>query len=188
MKNWRTTALTLLASATICTAAIAAETAEAPPMPQPTAEHELLAREVGTWDAKVTLWPTPDSEPELSTGVETNAMLGSMWLVSKFEGDMMGTPFVGQSTTGYDPTEKKYVGTWVDSISPYLTSMTGAFDARTQQLTMNTECRCFMTGEMRSGKMVSKVTSDDTRVLEMYGPDESGAEYLSMRIEYQRRK
>ena len=33
--------------------------------------------------------------------------------------------FHGQGQTGYDPNKKKYVGTWVDSISPTIMIMEG---------------------------------------------------------------
>ncbi len=167
---------------------LAAEQSEMPPMPQPTVEHEQMAREAGTWDAKVTMWYEPGAEADLSTGVETNTMLGSLWLLSKFEGQMAGAPFVGHSQTGYDPTQEKYVGTWIDSISPYMTSMLGVYDVKTHTLTMNTECRCFMTGEMRTGRLVTKYVDNNTKVMEMYGPDDSGNEYLMMRIDYKRQK
>ncbi len=52
--------------------------------------------------------------------------------MAKF-GDM---DFHGQGQTGYDPAKKKYIGTWVDSMSPTIMMMEGDFDPRTKTLTM----------------------------------------------------
>ena len=54
-----------------------------------------------------------------SKGIEKNELLkGGLWLISRFEGEVVGTPFTGIGTFGYDPAEKKYVGTWVDTMTP----------------------------------------------------------------------
>ena len=47
----------------------------------PTAEHKALESDVGVWDAEVKMWQTPDSEPMDSKAVETNKMLGKLWLL-----------------------------------------------------------------------------------------------------------
>ncbi len=54
-----------------------------------------------------------------------------MWLVTDFESTMMGGPFVGHEVVGFDPTEKKYQVSWVDSMSTSFTLGTGTFDAKT---------------------------------------------------------
>ena len=66
------------------------------------------------------LFHTPDAEPTVSKATETNELIGGMWLVSRFEGQMMGMPFTGVGHWGYDPAEKKYVGTWIDNMTPYM--------------------------------------------------------------------
>jgi len=55
--------------------------------------------------------------PEVSTGVETNTLVGGLWLVSDFQGRWGSQPFHGHGTFGYDTSKKKYVGIWVDSMS-----------------------------------------------------------------------
>ena len=80
--------------------------------------------------------------PIESKGTEKNELLqGGMWLVSRFEGEMVGMPFTGVGTFGYDPIEKKYVGTWVDSMTPHLMIMKGDYDAATKTMTSTGEGR-----------------------------------------------
>ena len=44
---------------------------DGPPTPRPTAEHERLAKEVGTWDATIKSWMQgPGSGPAVSRGVQ----------------------------------------------------------------------------------------------------------------------
>ena len=77
--------------------------------PKPTAEHEILAADEGTWDATITSFlGGPDGEPTVSKGTEVNTLLaGGLWLVSEFEGDIGGVKFVGRGHFGYDPLRKK---------------------------------------------------------------------------------
>src|SRR5262245_22821058 len=84
-----------------------------PPIPKPTKEHELLKEREGTWDCAVKSFMEPGKPPSESKGVEVNRMLGGLWLISDFKGDMMGQPFLGHGVTGYDPKKKKYTGVWV---------------------------------------------------------------------------
>ncbi|TWT99354.1 hypothetical protein Pla108_02910 [Botrimarina colliarenosi] len=155
--------------------------------PEPTAFHRDMAREVGVWDAKVTVWTAPDAEPEHSTGVETITAMGPLWTVGKFQGDFAGMPFEGRSQMGYDPAEKQYIGTWIDSVSPYLMTMQGSYDPSTHQLTMESNCRCWQTNEPQKGRMVTTYLDENSKVFETFGPDDEGNEFRSMRIEYTRR-
>lgn len=109
------------------------------PAPKPTAEHEQLAADAGTWDATIKVWePGGQSEPAVSKGVETNRrMPGGLWMLSEFHGQFGGVAFHGQGQTGYDPLKKKYVGTWVDSLSPSMMVMEGDLDPKTNTLVMH---------------------------------------------------
>ncbi len=51
-------------------------------------------------------------------GKETVEMFGNFWTVSLFESEMFGAPFQGRATLGFDPEAGKYVGTWIDTMSP----------------------------------------------------------------------
>jgi Protein of unknown function (DUF1579) len=153
-----------------------------------TKEHELLKQGVGKWDATITVWPMPDADPVTSQGTETNELLpGGLWVVSRFEGELMGTAFEGIGISGYDPAEKKYVGTWADNMSPYLMTSKGDYDPATKTLTSIAESRNPETGELIKYKEIAKSIDDGTRLFELYVPGEDGQYWKMLEIKYKRR-
>lgn len=157
---------------------------------QPTTQHAGMAHDVGVWDAEVSVWMTPDAEPMKSKAVETNDMLGKMWLMSKFEGEFGGEKFVGASAVGYDPIKKKYVGGWVDSMSPFMMKMEGDYDEKSKMLTMIGEGINPMTGKPAKHKMVTTYKDADHKTFEMFREGEDGKDewQKSMKIDFTRRK
>ncbi len=160
--------------------------------PEPLAAHELLKKDVGTWKATLRFWMGPDgkadptAEPAESTGEEVNRMIGQFWVVSSFKGEFGGMPFEGHGTSGYDPKLKKYVGSWVDSVSPFSTHMLGTYDEKTKTLT-SSSVGVGMDGEEVKGKSEVIYIDDDHRRMVMYDLQD-GKEVKSMEIEYVRVK
>lgn len=167
-----------------------ATTATAEEHMKPTKQHEEMARDAGVWDAEVTMWEKPDAEPAKSKAVETNKMLGKMWLLSEFKGEFAGQPFEGHSACGYDPIKKKYVGGWIDSMSPFMMSMEGDYDADSHTLTMMGEGTDCMTGKHCQTKMVTAYEGEDAKTFEMHKPveGEDGKWWKVMEIKYTRQK
>ncbi len=113
---------------------MAGEGAGAPPAPSRAPELDRIAQSVGTWDAEVSLMG------QTAKGVETCRMgVGGLWLVTEFEGEMMGAPFEGHGLTGFDAAKGKVVGMWVDSMGGPWTTMEGTFskDGKTLTSTAN---------------------------------------------------
>jgi hypothetical protein len=160
-----------------------------PQLPQPSEQHKLLQKGAGTWDAEITVFSPLEGEPPMkSKGIEKNELLqGGMWLLTRFEGEIVGMPYHGAGTTGYDPVEKKYVGTWVDSMSPHLLTSKGEYDAAKKILNSTAQGRDVTTGQPYTAKLVTRYPDDDNRAFEMYmvGPD--GQQIKTMEIKYKRR-
>lgn len=156
--------------------------AQMPPTPGP--EHDVLKKDVGTWDATVEMAGSPGAPAMTSTGVEKVTMLGGFWQLTEFQADMMGMPFEGRGITGFDPAKKKFVGTWVDSMTPGLYTLEGTYDAPTRTLTATMDGPD-MTGAVSKRKQTTVWTGADTRVFSMYGSDGTTVE---MKITYKRRK
>jgi hypothetical protein len=158
-----------------------------PPLPKPGPEHQLLNQDVGTWDATVEMFE-PGKPPSTSKGVEVvSAVEGGLWTISDFKSTMMGQPFHGHGTNGYDPHKKKYVFTWVDSMSTGVILGEATYDAKTKTM------KGVMEGPDPSGKpmkMNEKVEwkDADTRVFTMGMPGPDGKEVTTMKITYKRRK
>jgi hypothetical protein len=155
--------------------------------PGPTKEHEIFKNDVGTWDATMKLFTAPGAEPTVSKATETNELVGGMWLVTRFEGELMGMPFTGVGTSGYDPAEKKYIGTWIDNMTPYLQTIRGDYDPASKTMNSLCESRDPMTGEKITYKQTMKQIDGDTRVFEMQMPDGKGGYQKMLEIEYKRR-
>ena len=157
------------------------------PIPKPGPEQEILKQDVGVWDATVETMTEAGGKPNVSKGVETNALLGGgLWLIQDFKGEFMGAPFQGHGVTGYDPSKKKYVGTWVDSMSTGLSTTEGTYDPKTKTLTSQFE------GPGPDGKTMKMRTTSEwkdahTRVFTMYSPAGQGEEFAMMKITYKRR-
>ena len=144
--------------------------AEAQDLPKPGPEHKILAQEEGPWDASVKAFMGgPDAPPAVSKGTEVNTLMtGGFWLVSKFNGDFGGLPFEGRGQFGYDSIKKKYVGTWVDSMSPTLSVLEGTYDAKTKTMTYVGDGVDVTSKKKFTQKMVTKTNDDGTRVFSLY--------------------
>jgi hypothetical protein len=147
----------------------------------PTAEHQKLHANAGTWDAVI------DWMGQKSAGVSENKVtLGGFWLVDHFTGDFGGQKFAGHGYTGYDPSKGKYVGTWFDSMSPSMMVLEGSYDAAGKVLTM-TGMGVGMDGKPAMHRMVTTHTGADTMEFEMFVTGADGKEATMMKISYTRR-
>ena len=97
-------------------------------MDQETKEHlEWLTKFVGEWNV----------EHQGGAGTLSCSMLGKYWLINNLEMGAQGTSVRAIQTIGYDPKEKQYVGTWVDSMNGYLWHYTGQVDESGNKLVLD---------------------------------------------------
>jgi Protein of unknown function (DUF1579) len=162
----------------------------AQPGAKPTDEHKILASEEGTWDGTIkSFMGGPDAEPMISKGTEVNTVMsGGLWVLSKFDGDFGGMKFEGRGQFGYDPVKKKYVGTWIDSLSPNLSVLEGSYDPKTKTMTYIGDGTS-AEGIKYTQKMVTTAKDDDSRVFTLYmkvGEAKDEAKFLE--ITYTKRK
>ena len=156
----------------------------APPMPQPTAEHKLLAEHAGTWKVHCKFYMEPGQPPMESEATETVEMVGPFWTVSKFESSMMGAPFVGRATVGYEPHAKRWVSTWIDGFTPSLFVFTGTLSGDT--LTMTGDGWSCMTNSVLKHRTTEKAISMNERLFEMFCTMPDGKEIKMMTNHYKR--
>ncbi|MFO0907939.1 MAG: DUF1579 domain-containing protein [Isosphaeraceae bacterium] len=164
----------------LLSAGAAARAQEGFELPKPTDEHKLLRSEVGTWEATIKSWMDPKAEPLESKGTETNRLLpGGLFIISQFRGDFGGQPFHGHGTTGYDTHKKKYVGTWIDSMSTGIMAMEGTYDPATKTLTMTGESRG-PDGSLAQIKTEGVHKSADSRVFTMFMKPMGAPDWVKM--------
>lgn len=139
--------------------------AEPPAMPQPTKEHEWLKKFAGEWEIETEIFMEPGKPPMKTKSTESARMLGGFWVVGESKGEMMGAPFTGIMTFGYDPEKKKYVGTWIDSNTSMLWNYLGTVDASGNILTLESEGMCPLEGRVCQFRDTIEFKSPDHRVL-----------------------
>lgn len=153
--------------------------------------HKALEQFVGEWDAVTRVWMEgPGKPPAESTGSSSSTMaLGGRFLRQDFTGQMMGMPFTGVGFTGYDNIKKKYVGSWMDSMSTALATMEGTFDTSGKVLTTFGKMDDPTTGERnKTIKYVLRIISPDKHVFEAYDLVGTKSEHKAFEITYTRRK
>lgn len=173
-------AIRMLSLAFCCLAASVAFAQSFDPM-------SILRRDVGAWDCDLRFYADPNGPPATSQAVETNHMVGNVWVVGDFKGEMAGTSFHGSSQMGYDPKKKKYIGSWIDSASPYPTAMEGSYDPSTKMLTIVGTGKDPNGGETKM-KLVTVYKEDDTRTMTMYIGAGGDQWQRIMEVDYRRKK
>lgn len=152
--------------------------------------HKMLAMDNGNWDCESTMWMGPDDQKPMKTKMASTSkmIMGGRYQESKYSGNMMGQPFEGVATVGYDNASKKYTSTWIDNMGTGVMMMTGDFDAATKTMNMSGECTDPMTGQKKKMRETFAMVDDNTRKMEMFDTDPSGKEYKSMEIVMTRKK
>jgi hypothetical protein len=99
----------------------------------------------------------------------------------------MGMPFQGHGVTTWDPVTKKYVGSWVDSMSQGMATTEATYDPATKKMESWMQARD-MTGQLAKMRSVDEHPDADHKTMTMFmnGPD--GKEAQGMKISYTRRK
>lgn len=113
--------------------------AQEPPFTPIEKEHEWLKQFVGKWES-ISESPAQGDQPAMvCEGTITSRMLGDLWVISEQKADMDGTKFTAIQTIGYDPKQKKYIGTWVDSMLGHMWKYEGFVDESGKKLTLEAE-------------------------------------------------
>jgi hypothetical protein len=151
--------------------------------------HKQLETLAGKWDVKVSSWMAPGKPPMESTGKsEAKMTLGGRFLEEHFDGTFMGQPFTGMGYTGYDNVQKKYVGTWMDSMSTGVMTSSGKMGADGKTFAMTGSMSDPMSGKMTTVKEKLIVTDPDHHTFEMWGAGPDGKNFKMMEILYTRAK
>ncbi len=101
---------------------------------------EKVPRRLDT-DSKANMGP---GQPQMECkGTLSSRKLG-FWVMNEMKGDMAGSPMIGIQTIGYDAKTKKYVGTWVDSMTDFMWKYEGTVDKSGKILTLEADGPSFV--------------------------------------------
>lgn len=168
--------VTMLAGAAAVITAQDAKPEAAPPpgaFAEPTQEHAWLQNMVGQWETEGEVMMGPGQSMKCK-GTETVRSVGKFWTVAESKNTVMELQMQGVFTLGYDPRTKKYVGSWVDSMTDYMWRYEGTVDAAGKKLTLDTEGpNPAAPGTMAKFKETMELTDKDHRVFtsSMQGED-----------------
>ncbi|WP_118972716.1 DUF1579 domain-containing protein [Taibaiella koreensis] len=179
----------LLLSATLISLSAVAQTAEEKAwmaFMTPGEQHQMMAKDNGKWNEEITFYMTPGAPPTSAKASCTNEMiLGGRYQRSVHTGDMMGMPFEGISTTGYDNGRKVFFSTWIDNMGTGVMYMEGKYDATKKMLELKGTTTDPATGKAMPVRQTMRWIDDNTQEMEMYNTAK-GKEYKSMVIKFSR--
>lgn len=104
---------------------------------KPDAMHSKVLMGVGEWEGTMSMTVPGMDEPISVPCKESIRAVGPFWTTGKFTGDFGGIAFEGMSQLGYDPTKKKFIGTWLDNQNPYMANMEGVWDAEKNAIVLH---------------------------------------------------
>ncbi len=146
--------------------------------------HKVLDPLTGEWKAEVKCWMEPGSEPKVSAGsAKTKWILNGRFLEEEFHGEMMGKPFTGRTTLGYDNIKQTYNAVWISDMQTSTFISEGKGDNKVITLEGKTDCPA--SGQKNIPvKLVYRLLSRDKFVFEMFNGSEGEK---SMEITYTRK-
>src|SRR5262245_38105891 len=148
--------------------------------------HEELAKDVGDWTGKCTMWMTPDGEATKSEcTMSVKPMMDGRYVKSEMAGEMPGMgPYTGLGISGFDNVSQKFVSTWIDNHSTGMMTGTGELSPDGKKLAWTFNFNCPLTKKGAVMRQIDTNTSATTKRIEMFGPDpKTGKEYKMMDIE-----
>lgn len=158
--------------------------------PTPLPEHLWLQKLVGEWEYQHECQMGPGQPPMQTSGRQSTRSLGGLWII----GEMTGESFGGGEnqmviTIGYDPVEKRFVGSFIASVMTHLWPYRGALDLASRRLTLDSEGPSFSDdGTMAKYQDIIEIIDDDHHMLTSQYQGADGQWVRFMEGRYQRRK
>lgn len=151
--------------------------------------HKMIASWNGTWTAEISIWEKAGAEPFKSPGTSVNRMImGGRYQESNHTSIMMGMPFEGRSTLGYDNARKVFESTWVDNFGTGIMKMSGAWDSTNNMISFTGKGIDPVSGTENDYRETFNIIDDNAQLMSMYGPGQDGKEFKMMEIKFTRKK
>lgn len=151
----------------------------------PDEHHKHFEKYVARWEGAMKLWMAPGTEPTETVDtmmVRWDPGMGQRFIILDHTSRMMGLPFRGSATWGYNKMTKKYESCWRDNMGTGMSMSYGTLSDDGKTLTF--------AGEMDSpqGRVKTREvftwTSDETFKFEMFSTGSDGKENKSIDATY----
>lgn len=142
----------------------------------------VFQKDVGTWDAELTITPGPGAPPIVQTGVSQNRLLGDSWLIVDYRA---ASGFEGHGVYGWDDLRRCYIGTWIDSVSPTMARLEGSWDIATR--TMSFTAETLRDGNPFRYREVTRTLDEGVQLYQNLVPLPGGGEFELIRTIYRRK-
>src|SRR5260370_35296048 len=97
----------------------------------------MFKKKIGKRNKEVTKGMDLGKPPQKSMATCTNKMvLNGLYQESVHKGTMMGIPFEGHGTVGYDNARKVFVSSWIDNMGSGIMYTEGTWDNASKSLGM----------------------------------------------------
>jgi hypothetical protein len=147
--------------------------------------HKMMAKWDGIWNGEVTVWMAPGAPEQKNKSTAVNKMiLGGLYQESNHTGTMMGMPFNGRSTVGYDNHRKEFVSTWIDNMGSGMMLMKGPWDEATKTINLKGKMVDPGTKMDTDVRETFKIIDDNTQEMEMFVMMPDGKEFKTMEIKF----
>lgn len=156
----------------------------------PGEKHQQLAKDVGTWSGKATMWATAGAEPTKSDCTSTvTPIMDGRFIKCEMAGNFEGMgPFNGFGLYGFDNVSQKFQCTWIDNCTTGMMTGTGEASSDGKTMTWTYTGNCPLTKKPIALREEQRWTGKDTKTLTMYGPDlKTGKEFKMMEINLTRK-
>ena len=151
---------------------------------EPTREHKWLQKFVGDWTYEMEAPAEAGQPPHKTTGSERIRALGEIWVQGEGTSQMPdGSPATTQITLGYDPTKKRFVGTWLGTMMAHLWIYDGELSADERTLTLNSEGPSMTEPNKRANyRDVFEFKNDNLRTLTAFveGDDHRWTQFMTL--------
>jgi hypothetical protein len=152
--------------------------------------HQYLAKSVGSWHGKQTLWMFGGSDPITSECASTVAtIMEGRYTRCEVTGELPGMgPYNGLGLYGFDNVSGQFVSTWIDNHNTGIMTGAGQLSADGKTLTWTYNHTCPITQKPAVLRELEIITGDNTKTLEIFATDpKTGKEFQTMRIEFTRK-
>lgn len=155
----------------------------------PGAQHQILAKSIGAWRGKTSMWMGPGAEPISSEcDMTVSDYMDGRFTKWEMSGDVPGMgPMKGSGVYGFDNVNQKFVASWVTNCGTNIMNGTGELSSDSKTFTWTYTITDPITKKPTTLRDIESHTGPDSFTLQTWGADsKSGKEYKMMEATFKR--